>query len=96
ALRIARKDSTELASYDENKFVDDANFNNQPLDNLIEQFKVARLNNILMFDSFDEEALQLTGIAGGNKLSVRAIAYILAGHVFHHTNILKERYLPNL
>lgn len=96
ALRIAREDSTELASYDENKFVNDANFNHQPLDNLIEQFKVARLNNILMFDSFDEESLTIIGNAGGNTISVRAIAYILAGHVFHHTNILKERYLPKL
>jgi len=34
-----------------------------------------------------------TGIASDNRFTVRALAYITAGHVAHHAAIVRERYL---
>ncbi len=96
ALRFARRDKIELPQFDENEFVRNANFNDQPLDNLIEQFRAIRLSNLLLFDSFSEEMLTLQGNAAGNRMSVRTIPFVLAGHVKHHMDVIKERYMSKL
>lgn len=96
ALRFARKEKNDVLQYNHEDYVRTANFDDQPLDNLVEQFKVIRLNNILMFDSFDEEILMRKGKSGGKEFSVRAFPFILAGHAEHHFIILLERYLSGL
>jgi hypothetical protein len=55
--------------------------------------RLVRLSNIAMFRTLDEEAWSRVGIANNNEVSVRAIAFIMAGHVRHHMNVLRERYL---
>jgi hypothetical protein len=48
-----------------------------------------------MFKSFDETALNRSGTANKNKMTVRAILFMIAGHEKHHINVIKERYLKS-
>ena len=59
----------------------------------IEEFKALRHSTILFFRNLPEDAWSRSGIASDNPMSVRAIAYIVAGHVSHHLEILRERYM---
>jgi hypothetical protein len=34
-----------------------------------------------------------TGVASDNPFTVRALAFMVAGHATHHIRIVKERYL---
>jgi hypothetical protein len=55
--------------------------------------RLVRLSNIAMFRTLDEEAWNRAGIANNNQVTVRALAFIMAGHLRHHMNVLRERYL---
>ena len=65
------------------------------LEDLLSELRLVRLSNIAMFRSLDEEAWNRAGTANGNEITVRALAFIMAGHVRHHMNVLKERYLAS-
>lgn len=92
-LRISRGDQTPLAGFEENFYVANSNFNNRPLAGLLEEFSLLRQSNVLLFKNLTEEAWQRTGTASDATVSVRALAYIMVGHIRHHANILRERYL---
>lgn len=92
ALRFSRNDETPLASFEENSYVANGNFGNTKLADLAAEFSLLRQSNVLMFKNLTVEAWNKTGTASDNKVSVRALAYIMVGHVRHHINILKERY----
>ena len=93
ALRFARKDKTPLAGFDENSYVEHANFNNTSIYDLAHSFGLVRESNISLFNHFDESALNEIGNANGNAVSVRAMLFMIAGHTAHHINIIKEKYL---
>lgn len=93
ALRIARGDRTPIPGADENEYVRGANFGARTLFDLAAEFHHLRQANLLLFRSFDEAALHRRGIANGLEISVRALAYIIAGHERHHMTILREKYL---
>jgi hypothetical protein len=93
ALRFARNDATPLSGFDENNFVANADFGSRSLANLAEEFEYTRRSHIYLFKNLDGEASLRRGVSNNNELSVRAIAYILAGHELHHVEILRTRYL---
>ncbi|MBP9104980.1 MAG: DinB family protein [Chitinophagaceae bacterium] len=93
ALRFARKDETPLPGFDENTYADNAKTDKRKWDDLIEEFNALRRSTEILFNSFDEDQLNATGIASGNPVSVLAIGFIVAGHVNHHISIIKARYL---
>lgn len=93
ALRYARLDQTELHSFDENAFVANARFDSVTLADLLKEFSLVRQANILFFRQLNEEEWSRTGVANGNRMSVRALAWTIAGHEVHHRRILAERYL---
>jgi hypothetical protein len=93
ALAIARGDRTPLPSFDQDAYVDGGNFDDRTLSDLVAEFENLRRSLLLLFASFDDEIWLRTGNAGGNDVSVRAIPWILAGHLIHHVRVLKERYL---
>jgi hypothetical protein len=93
ALRFSRKDSQALLGFDEDVYVKNANAANRSLQDLIDEFVALRTSSDLFFKSLNNEQLQQFGIANNNKVSVNAIAYITIGHLLHHINIIKERYL---
>lgn len=93
ALRFARRDATDLAGFEENDYVVNSNGNDRDYDALLEEFSMVRKTTIQLFKSFTDEALPRIGSANGSIVSVRALGYIISGHLKHHLNIIKERYL---
>jgi hypothetical protein len=92
ALRFARADQTPVPGFDENDYVKSAGSDARTIADLARELAVVRESSALMFESLPEDAWLRTGIANGNAISVRAIAYVVAGHPRHHLRILRERY----
>lgn len=92
ALRFARNDATPLPGFDENLFVASAGFDSRSLADLAEEFEHTRKSNVYLFKNLDGAASLRRGVSNDNGLSVRAIAYIIAGHELHHVGILRTRY----
>ena len=92
ALRIGRADATPLPGFDEKTYVPAGRFDARPLAELVDDFEGVRAASIALFRGMDEEALLRRGTANGNGISVRALAWILAGHELHHRGLLRERY----
>ena len=93
ALRISRNDKTPLPGFDENEYVENTNANNRGLQELLTEFSAVRHSNLLLFKSFSEEQLTRMGIASEDEVSVRALGFLIIGHLKHHQRIFKERYL---
>ena len=94
AMRIARADDTPLAGYDENHYVVESNFDTRSLADLLSEFVLVRKATIAFFGTLDAGAWSKTGVANDFTYSVRAIAFIIAGHLEHHRRVIGERYLP--
>jgi len=93
ALCIARGEKQNLPGFEQDDYLQTAPYNNIDLEDLLSEMRLVRLSNIAMFRTLDEEAWSRVGMANNNEVSVRAIAFIMAGHVRHHMNVLRERYL---
>ena len=93
ALWFARGFTDPLPGFDQDVAVENAHANNTSWADLVEESKIVRLGTISLFKSLPEEAWDRTGVASDNPVSVRAIAYIIAGHVTHHLGVLREKYL---
>jgi len=93
ALRFARKDDTPLPGFDENLFAQTAKADKRNWNDMVEEFTALRRSSEVMFASFDNEQLEAEGNASERSIYVLAIGYIVAGHVNHHCQIIKERYL---
>lgn len=93
ALRFARGDRTPLPGFDENAFVRGANFAARALPEIAGEFRSVRMASITLFAGLSEEALMRRGVANEAEVTVRALAWIIAGHERHHAKILRERYL---
>jgi len=94
ALRIARGDRTPLAGFEQDDYVPNGPFARSPLSDLVEEFIAVRRATISLLRNLDEEAWSRRGVASENEVSVRALAYIIAGHELHHRRILEEKYFP--
>jgi hypothetical protein len=92
-LRFARNDRTPLASFEQDDYVRAGNFADCRLADLIEEFVCVRRASLWFFRQLSAEAWMRRGIASGNEVSVRAVAYIVAGHELHHRRVLREKYL---
>ena len=93
ALRFARADETPLPGYDQDSYVQAGGFANRDLTDMIEEFEHVRRANIHLLRSLDDTAWLRRGQANDSEFSVRALAYVMAGHELHHIQILRERYL---
>lgn len=96
ALRVARGDQTPLESFDENAYAETADADARTLNDLADELHHVRLGNLALFRGLSDEALARLGTASGGPVSVRALAWIIAGHERHHVALLRERYLPGL
>lgn len=90
---FARKDPNTFPSFDENEYAKNSNADNRKWEDLISEFIAVRNSTAYLFKSFSEEQLMQAGKASNYEMSVKALGYTIAGHVVHHINILKERYL---
>lgn len=93
AMRFSRRDLTPVPGFDENLYVDNGPFAHVPMADLISEFEHLRHASIRLFSALDEDAFARRGVANGHEISVRALAFVLAGHEEHHREVLRTRYL---
>ena len=92
AFTFARGDEAKLPSFEQEPYVRNARVG-VSLSTLAREFGHVRRSHLLLFERLDPPDWLRTGTASGKTISVRALAYVMAGHVRHHVAILKGRYL---
>lgn len=91
-LRFSRGDETPLASFDEDLYAETAPHDRVPLGDLLAELGWLRRSTVSLLAPLDEEMWNRGGEASKQKVSVRALAWITAGHELHHRKVLAERY----
>jgi uncharacterized damage-inducible protein DinB len=94
AMRIARADKTPIEGFEQDDYVRNAAFNERHLAELAEEFAHVRSASIALLRGLARDAWLRRGVANKNEVTVRALAFIIAGHELHHRSILEERYFP--
>ncbi len=93
AFWFARGFETPLPSFDQNVAMSAAGAERRSWPGLIEEFRAVRAATLTFFQTLPDDAWNRRGTASGNPFTVRALAWLAAGHLVHHTRILRERYL---
>jgi hypothetical protein len=93
ALRFARNDPTALPGFEQDDYVRNSSFDSYPLSELASELRSVRESTVFLFKHLQEDAWMRRGSANGAEVSVRALAYIIAGHELHHREIMRARYL---
>ena len=91
ALRFARGDATPLPGFEENDYAREGDFDRVPLADLVSEFEAVRRSHVWLFRNLPAAAWDRAGEANGSRVTVRAAAYILVGHVRHHLAIVRKR-----
>jgi len=93
AFCIARGEKQTLPGFDQDDYVSEAHSNQRKITELANEFRKVREANLSLFRSFNEEVINKRGNVYNYQITVNAILYSIAGHLNHHLEILKERYL---
>lgn len=93
AFWFARGFESPLPSFDQSVAASHAGASGRAWDGLVNEFRSLRTATVLFFQHLPPEAWSRAGIASDNRFTVRALAFLAAGHVAHHTRILRDRYL---
>lgn len=91
ALRFARGDEKELQGFEQDDYVREAGSNSRSLADLLSELETVRRSTLALFSSFAPGVEMRRGVANGNPVTVRALAYIVAGHAQHHYELLKAQ-----
>ena len=76
-------------------YVREGNFDSRNLADMVEEFATLRRATVQLFRPLNETEWLRHGKANENEVSVRALAYIIAGHELHHMGVLRTRYLQS-
>jgi len=93
ALVFARNDPAQMPSMEQDDYIRNSNFDAYPLLELADELEAVRQSTVFLFKHTDELAWARRGVANNSEVSVRALAYIIAGHELHHRGVLESRYL---
>ena len=96
ALRISRGDQTPIEGFEQDGYVTNGPFAVRSLEDLIEDYISVRRATLSLLRNLDEAAWMRRGVANKNEVSVRAVAFLTAGHELHHQRILEEKYFAAL
>jgi hypothetical protein len=96
ALTFARQEGVALPGFDQDAFVAAAGYGRRTLADLLDELVLLRRANVRQFRGLASEQSRRRGVASDNPVSVRALVYILAGHVDYHVEDLRTKYLPGL
>jgi uncharacterized damage-inducible protein DinB len=96
AMSFARGETQALPPYDDVGYVTGGRFGALSLQSLLGEFRAVRGATLALFSNLDSSALARRGIADNREYTVRAIAYIVAGHELHHWRLFRDRYLPGI
>lgn len=92
AFVFARSDKQEYPGMDQDVYADNSDYASREWADIVEEFRLLRSANLHLFRGFADEDWMKRGIASDSEVSVRALAYLMAGHVEHHLGIVQERY----
>jgi DinB family protein len=92
ALRFARNDQTPIEGYEQDDYVRAGPYSQLRLADLVEEFKAVRAATLALFRNLSPEDWTRRGVANKNEITVRALAYVIAGHELDHRHLLEERY----
>jgi DinB family protein len=92
AFCISRGEQAALPAFDEQQYTARSGASNHPLAELVDEFTALRDGNLAFLKRLDAAAWTQVGTANQNRVSVRALAFIMAGHVRHHLEIVRARY----
>lgn len=92
ALRVGRGDPTPLASFDDKAYAPEMGGADRTLGEMVAEWVAVRRATLTLFRGLPERAWQRRGVASGQPISVRALAYIIVGHARHHLEVLEARY----
>ena len=92
-FRIARGDKTPIEGFEQDGYIENSHANERSFAELLDEFNLLRRANVLFFKNLDNDDWVRTGTANDVEISVRAIAFVMAGHIRHHITILRSRYL---
>jgi len=92
-FRIARRDRTPLAGYDQNVYIDPSGADNKTMEELLQEFEINRNNSISLLLSLSDNNLTFIGNSNGGEMSARAAAFTIIGHDIWHMEVIKERYI---
>ena len=91
-LRFARQDATPLSGFDETTWTPASNYGRRRLADVVAELRAVRQATLALLRGLEPEAFTRTGTANNSSITVRALAYTIAGHERHHMQVLKERY----
>jgi hypothetical protein len=94
ALRIGRGDTTPIEGFEQDDYVKNGGFTERSLADLTDEYDQVRGATLALYQGFATAAWARRGVANKNEVTVRALAFIIAGHELHHRRILEENYLP--
>ena len=93
ALRFARGDTTELATFDHDAYVITSNANQRSLEAIFAEYRAVRQSTLTLFEGLEDSVLTCGGKVGGHSTSVRALAWLIAGHELHHLYSIRHNYV---
>lgn len=93
ALRISRRDRTPLPGFDENSYALAADADARNWQDLLQEFEAVRRSTDLLLQSFTQEQLEYSGTTNGEPNTVKALSFLVFGHILHHIDIIKSKYL---
>ncbi|MEP7144257.1 MAG: DinB family protein [Ferruginibacter sp.] len=93
ALAFARKDGNIMPSFDENDYAANSNANDRLWNDLIAEFVTLRKSTEYLYNSFSADAANAIGKASNYTMGVSTLGFVIVGHVTHHINIIRERYI---
>jgi hypothetical protein len=85
--------TTPLHSMDDNLYASNIDVTSRTMNSLLEEFKIVRANSRLLFENVTEAQSRFLGNGVTHHFSARALGLIMIGHIAHHINITRERYL---
>ncbi len=95
-MRISRGDQTQVPVIDVDQFVKNSHATERDINSIMEELAVIRQGTTALFGGMHPSMIDQTGPARDVTISVRALGFAIVGHVMHHTEIIKERYLAQV
>jgi hypothetical protein len=92
AFCISRGDQASLPGFDEQSYIAGSSYDQVPLRELASDFAALRQSNLQVLRRLTAADWARTGTANGTPVTVRALAFVMAGHVRHHLGVLRARY----
>jgi hypothetical protein len=93
AFRISRGDKTPIEGFEQDGYIENSYANQRSFGEMLDEFDALRRSNLAFLGNMRDGDWARTGTANNVEISVRALAYIMAGHIRHHLAIHRSRYL---